>query len=399
MSESAIYLDNHATTRVDPRVVEAMLPWLTDDYGNAHSTGHAFGERARDAVEASRQTIAAAIGALPEEIVFTSGATESNNLAIRGVATRQRRQGDHLLSVQTEHHAVLDPLAKLARAGYDLTLLSVETHESPRAGWLAPEQVADALTDKTCLASVMLANNEVGVVQPIADIAAACHARDTLLHSDATQAVGKIPVDVEQLGVDLMSFTSHKLHGPKGVGALYVRRRGRRVRLEPQLTGGGQEQGRRSGTLNVPGIVGFARAVELAVDELPSEPSRQTKLRNRLAELLTSSAGPWKLCGPELSLTDDKGCPIRLPGNLMIALGDVDGEAAQIRMPELAISTGAACSSADPEPSHVLQALGLSPDEARSSLRFGLSRFTTEADIERAAKLVGTAVGELRQLV
>ncbi|MEM9187497.1 MAG: cysteine desulfurase family protein, partial [Planctomycetota bacterium] len=381
-----------------PRVVEAMLPWFSEEYGNAGSTGHGFGERAREAVEAARATIASAINAQPAEIVFTSGATESNNLAIRGVATRKRRRGDHLVSVATEHRAVLDPLDRLRRGGHDVTLLPVEPHGSPRACWLDPERVADALTGETCLASVMLASNEIGVVQPIAAIAAACRERGVLLHSDATQAVGKLPVDVQALGVELMSFTAHKLYGPKGVGALFVRGRDPIVRLEAQVTGGGQEANRRSGTLNVPGIVGFARAIELCQDELSTEPARQMVLRNRLAERLVETAAPWELCGPELAATDETGAPLRLSGSLMIALGDVDGEALQLRVPELAISSGAACSSADPEPSHVLQALGLSPDAARSSLRFGLGRFSTESDIDRAAELVGAAVAELRTL-
>ena len=392
-----IYMDNHATTRVDPRVVEAMLPWFDEAYGNASSVGHQFGEVAREAVDASRESVAGAIGAEPGEIVFTSGATESNNLALRGVACRKRRRGDHLVSVQTEHPAVLGPLARLGIEVHEVTLLEVEQHGSPNAGWLNPRKVADALRDDTCLASVMLANNEIGVVQPIAQIAAICRERGVLLHCDATQAVGKLPIDVRSLGVDLMSFTAHKMYGPKGVGALYVRGRDPIVRLEAQTTGGGQQQGRRSGTLNVPGIVGLARALELCQDELPTEMKRLATMRNRLAEQLESTARPWRLCGPALDATDSAGDPLRLPGNLMIALDDVDGEAVQMRVPQLAISSGAACSSADPEPSHVLQALGLSADAARSSLRFGLGRFNTDAEIDQAAAMVGQAVSELRQ--
>ena len=265
-----VYLDNHATTRVDPRVVEAMLPYLRREVRNPHSV-HAAGHEAREAVEQARNSIAAAIGADATEIVFTSGATESNNLAIRGVAERERRRGNHIVSVTTEHKAVLDPLARLARRGYEVTLLDVEQHDSPRAGWLDPQKVADAIRDDTCLVSVMLANNEIGVIQPLAEIAAVCKARGVLLHCDATQAVGKIPVDVAALDVDLMSFTAHKIYGPKGIGALYVRRRDPIVRLEPQIVGGGQQEGRRSGTLNVPGIVGFATALQLCVDEMPGE--------------------------------------------------------------------------------------------------------------------------------
>ncbi|MEM8864110.1 MAG: cysteine desulfurase family protein [Planctomycetota bacterium] len=393
-----IYMDNHATTRVDPRVVDAMLPWFAEQFGNPGSVGHAFGEAARNAVTQSREAIATAIGAQASEIVFTSGATESNNLAIRGVATRRRRRGDHLISVATEHRAVLDPLARLGKVGYEVTPLYVEPHGSSRAGWLDPKQVADAIRDDTCMVSVMLANNEIGVIQPLQEIAEICHKRGVLLHTDATQAVGKIPVSVEQLGVDLMSFTAHKMYGPKGIGALYVRSRDPIVRLEPQLTGGGQESGRRGGTLNVPGIVGFARAIELAIAELPAEAARLAGLRNRLAEGLEQSVDCWQLCGPQLDAVDTAGQPLRLPGNLMIALGDIDGEAVQMRLPNLAISSGAACSSTDPEPSHVLLALGLSPDAARSSLRFGLGRFNTAAEVDSAVLQIAAAVADLRDL-
>ncbi|MEM1304347.1 MAG: cysteine desulfurase family protein, partial [Planctomycetota bacterium] len=277
-----IYLDNHATTRCDPRVVEAMLPWFAEDFGNANSVGHTFGESARKAVDSARGRIAEVIGAEADELLFTSGATESNNLAIRGVAERKRRRGDHLISVKTEHRAVLEPLARLARNGRDVTLLDVTPHGDADAGRLNPEAVADAIRDDTCLVSVMLANNEIGVVQPIAEIAAACHDRGVLLHCDATQAVGKLPVSVERLGVDLMSFTAHKMYGPKGIGALYVRGRSPVVRLEPQITGGGQQRGRRSGTLNVPGIVGFAAAIDLCDRGMEAEAARLAELRNRL---------------------------------------------------------------------------------------------------------------------
>src|SRR5438477_5310937 len=277
-----IYLDNHATTRVDPRVVEAMLPFFTERFGNAGSINHSFGTEAKEAVDAARESIAVGIGAEAREIVFTSGATESNNLAIRGLADRQRRKGNHIVSVTTEHKAVLDPLRRLARRGCEVTLLGVEQHGSPRAGWLDPQTVADAIRDDTLLVSVMLANNEIGVIQPIREIAQICRARDVPLHCDATQAVGKIPVDVRKLGVDLMSFSCHKIYGPKGVGALFVRRSGGAVRLEPLVDGGGQEHGLRSGTLNVPGIVGFAKALELCLAELPTEMPRLAALRQRL---------------------------------------------------------------------------------------------------------------------
>ncbi|MEX2315880.1 MAG: cysteine desulfurase family protein [Pirellulales bacterium] len=396
-SHQPIYMDNHATTRVDPRVVEAMLPYFTQVYGNAHSV-HAFGHEARDAADAARTRIAALIGADAKEIVFTSGATESNNLAIRGVAERERRRGDHLVSVKTEHKAVLDPLARLARRGFDVTLLDIEQHASRRAGGLDPQKVADAVRDDTCLVSVMLANNEVGVIQPLAEIAAICKQRGVLLHCDATQAVGKIPVDMAALGVDLMSFTAHKIYGPKGIGALYVRRREPIVRLEPQLAGGGQQEGRRSGTLNVPGIVGFAAALALCLEELPTEVNRLTLLRDQLAAGLMSQQEDVQLCGPALDEQYADGTPLRLPGNLNLSFGNVDGEALLLAMGNLAVSSGAACTSVDPEPSHVLLALGFSDDAARSSLRFGLGRFNHESDVEAAIERVVSAVRKLRNL-
>jgi cysteine desulfurase len=390
-------MDNHATTRVDPRVLAAMLPYFDDVFGNPHSV-HAFGHAARDAVEEARQSIAAAIGADAKEIVFTSGATESNNLALRGVAERERRRGSHLVSVATEHKAILDPLARLARRGYEATLLNVERHGSARAGWLDPQKVASALRDDTCLVSVMLANNEIGVIQPLAEISAICRQRGVLLHCDATQAVGKIPVDVGALGVDLMSFTAHKIYGPKGIGALFVRRRDPIVRLEPQIVGGGQQEGRRSGTLNVPGIVGFAEALRLCLDELPSESVRLMMLRDRLAKTLFSELEDLQLCGPALDARSDDGSPLRLPGNLNVSFGNVDGEALLLAMGNLAVSSGAACTSTDTSPSHVLLALGLGEDAARSSLRFGLGRFNTDAEIPMAADGVISAVRDLRKL-
>jgi cysteine desulfurase len=390
-------MDNHATTRVDPRVAEAMLPYFDEKYGNPHSV-HAAGHEAREAVEHARSTIAQAIGADAAEIVFTSGATESNNLAIRGVAERDRRRGNHLVSVATEHKAVLDPLARLGRRGYEVTLLNVEQYESPRAGWLDPQKVADAIRDDTCLVSVMLANNEIGVIQPLAEISAICKARGVLLHCDATQAVGKLPVDVGSLGVGLMSFTAHKIYGPKGIGALYVRRRDPIVRLEPQILGGGQQEGRRSGTLNVPGIVGFATALKLCLEELPSESRRLADLRNKLATEIMQRLSDVRLCGPQLDLRYDERTPLRLPNNLNLSFGNVDGEALLLAMGNLAVSSGAACTSTDTGPSHVLLALGMSEGDARSSLRFGLGRFNGPADIEFAADRVTSAVTELRKL-
>jgi cysteine desulfurase len=393
-----IYMDNHATTRVDPRVVEAMLPYFSETYGNAGSVGHAFGDAARHAVDHSRALIAEAINAAPEEIVFTSGATESNNLAIRGVAERPRRRGDHLISVRTEHKAVLDPLARLGRRGYDVTLLEVEQHGSPRAGWLDPQRVAEAIRDDTALVSVMLANNEIGVIQPLKEIAAICRERGVTVHCDATQAVGKIPVDVQELGVDLMSFTAHKIYGPKGVGTLYVRQSRPAVRLEAQITGGGQQDGLRSGTLNVAGIVGFARALELCIQEMPAEPARLLAMRNQLWKQLNDGVDNLQLCGPALEETYNPIMALRLPGNLDVAFGNVDGEALLLAMGDLAVSSGAACSSTDSGPSHVLLALGMTEDLARSTLRFGLGRFNTASEVDIAAATVTNAVNRLRKL-
>ncbi len=396
-----VYLDNHATTRVDPRVVEAMLPYFTEEFGNSGSASHSFGKTACDAVGQSRDAVAAHISALPREIIFTSGATESNNLAIRGVVERQQRQEKksraHLVSVRTEHHSVLGPLQRLAERGCRLTLLDVEPASSDRAGWLDPEQVANALCDETVLVSVMLANNEIGVVQPLSEIAEICHDRGVILHCDATQAVGKLPVDVSVLGVDLMSFSGHKLYGPKGVGALYVRSRDPIVRLEPQIIGGGQQRGRRSGTLNTPGIVGLATALELCVQEMSDESIRLAALRNRLWTGLKERLGEVALCGPALDTKDAHSDLLRLPGNLNVALGDVDGEALLLAMENLAVSSGATCASNDPGPSHVLLALGMDADLARSSLRFGLGRFNTESDIDVAIESVTAGVKQLRQ--
>jgi cysteine desulfurase len=388
-----IYLDNHATTRVDPRVVEAMLPYFTETFGNAASTSHSFGSDAKEAVDVARQKIAAAIGASPREIVFTSGATESNNLAIRGVAERRNRRGNHLVTLQTEHRSVLDPIERLGRRGCEVTHLAVEQASSPQAGWLDVERLRQALGDDTLLVSVMLANNEIGVVQPLAEIAQICRERGVLLHCDATQAVGKLSVDVKSLGVDLMSFTAHKIYGPKGVGALWVRRGSPQVRLEPQIAGGGHEMGLRSGTLNVPGIVGFARALELCVEEMSREQARLAELRDGLYAWMAAELDGVSLNGPALNVPG-----LRLAGNLNVSFAYVDGEALLMNMKDIAVSSGSACTSANPEPSHVLRALGLSEESTRSSLRFGLGRFNTPADIEFAVQSVAQVVRRLRKL-
>ncbi|HEY2759913.1 MAG TPA: aminotransferase class V-fold PLP-dependent enzyme [Pirellulales bacterium] len=400
-----IYMDNQATTRVDPRVLEAMLPYFGERYGNAGSTSHRYGWEAREAVDRARESIAAAIGAEPREIVFTSGATESNNLALRGVAERARSRSPsivpHIVSVVTEHKAVLDPLEFLHRHGCEVTRLSVEQSGSgdgrarnAQAGLLAPEKVAATIRENTVLVSVMLANNEIGAIQPLAEIGTICHERGILLHSDATQAVGKVPVDVDALNVDLLSFSAHKIYGPKGIGALFVRRRAPIVKLEPQIYGGGQENGFRSGTANVPGIIGFARALELCVAEMPTEASRLAKLRNRLYQGLIDRLPGIQLNGPAIDAPE-----LRLAHNLNLSFGYVEGEALLLDMQaRLAVSAGSACTSANPEPSHVLRALGLSDDVVRSSLRFGLGRFNTDVEVEAAIEIVSDSVNRLRKM-
>jgi cysteine desulfurase len=393
MVDTPVYMDNHATTRVDPRVVEAMLPYFGERYGNAGSASHTFGWEARDAVQQARESIASALGATPREIVFTSGATESNNLALRGVTQLARRKGNHLVSVTSEHKAILDPLSRLGRQGFEVSLLPIAPHDQPTAGMLDVQRVVDALREDTLLLSVMLANNEIGVLQPLAEIGAVCKQRGILLHTDATQAVGRIAVDVTRLDVDLLSFSAHKLYGPKGVGGLYVRRRSPHVRLLPQIEGGGQEGGLRSGTLNVPGIVGLARALELCLADLPSETTRLRSLRDRLFQGLMRQVPDLRLNGPELDLTD-----LRLAGNLNCSFPGVDGEALMMSMGDLAVSSGSACTSADPQPSHVLRALGLSVDLTRASLRFGLGRFNTEDEVDFAIRRVAEAVQRLRKL-
>lgn len=386
-----IYLDNHATTRLDPRVLEAMLPWLTDHYGNAGSATHEMGREARAAVEAARETIAAAIGATAREIVFTSGATEANNLAILGLAARTPPDRRHVVTVATEHHAVLDPVEHLERSGFAVTRLAVE----PGTGRVGPDAVAAALRPDTGLASVMLANNEIGTIHDIPAIAARLHERGAALHVDCAQALGRLPVSVDALGADLASFSAHKFHGPKGAGFLYVRRRERVTRIDPLVYGGGQERGMRSGTLDVPGIVGMAEAARLAVASLGLEPERIGGLRDRLWTLLQAGIPGIALNGPPL------GDPAaRLANNLNVRIPGVDGQSllATLSAAGLALSSGSACSSENPRPSHVLLALGLTDDEARASLRFGLSRFTTEAEIDEAARRIAAGVTRLRSL-
>ncbi len=374
-----IYLDHHATTPVDPRVLQAMLPYFCEQFGNANSV-HAFGQRAAQAVDAAREQTAALIGAEPREIVFTSGATESNNLALKGAAAMYARQGRHIVTTQIEHRAVLDPCRRLERDGFRVTYVPVD-----RFGQVSAQDVAAALTPETILVSVMLANNEVGTLQPVAAIGAMCRERRILLHTDATQAVGKIAVDVGALNVDLLSLSAHKMYGPKGIGALYVRRR---VRLEPILDGGGHERGMRSGTLAVPNIVGLGMACELCQRELRQESEHCRTLRERLLDGLLTAPG-CNLNGH----TDQ-----RLPGNLNVSFADVHGEALLMAMKNVAVSSGSACTSASVEPSYVLRAMGVPDELAHASIRFGIGRYNTLEEIEYTIAEVTRVVQKLRAI-
>ncbi|MFT3880810.1 MAG: IscS subfamily cysteine desulfurase [Gemmatales bacterium] len=379
-----IYMDNHATTRTDPRVVAAMLPYFTEQFGNAASKMHGFGLEAEQAVKSARVTIAQCIEAEPRELIFTSGATESNNLALKGVARFHQQRGKHLITLTTEHKSVLDTCAHLERDGWQVTYVPVQKN-----GIVDLKVIEAAFRPDTILVSVMLANNEIGVIQPIKEIAALCKARGVVIHIDATQAVGKVPVSVRDLDVDLMSFTAHKLYGPKGIGALFVKRQGSRVRLDPLQDGGGHEQGLRSGTLPVPLIVGFAEACRLAIDEMPTELARLLQLRERLWKNLQSTINNITLNGDY-----DR----RLSGNLNVSFAWVKGESLLLELKEIALSSGSACTSMDSEPSHVLRALGLDDDAADASLRFGLGRFNTMEEVDYVAGRVAEAVTKLRKL-
>lgn len=377
-----IYLDCHATTPLDPRVLEAMLPYFTEHFGNPASTTHAYGWAAEAAVKQSREILAGAIAATPEEIVFTSGATEANNLAIKGVAEAYFSQGRHLITVQTEHSAVLDPCRYLQSLGFEVTFLPVQPD-----GLIDLKELEQAFQPDTILVSVMAANNEIGVLQPLAEIGAMCRSRGVLFHTDAAQAIAKVPLDVEAMQIDLMSLTAHKVYGPKGIGALYVRRRQPRVQLAAQLHGGGQERGMRSGTLYPPQIVGFAKAVELGLAELETETQRQIQLRDRLWHRLSQLPGVYLNGHPTQ----------RLPGNLNISVADVDGQALLLGLqPTIAVSAGSACSAARIEPSHVLSTLGRSKELAFASVRFGIGRFNTEAEIDRAGEVAIATIQSLR---
>ena len=386
---SVIYLDNNATTRVDPRVLDAMLPWFSENYGNASSRTHALGWAAEEAVEAARESIALAIGASSKEIIFTSGATESNNLAIKGALHGNPQRGRHVITVATEHKAVLDAVSALERDGFITTVLPVG-----QDGLVSVDDIRDAITDQTVLVSVMHANNEIGVVQPIADISAICRERGVLLHTDAAQSLGKIPVNVRELGVDLMSLSAHKVYGPKGIGALYVRRKRTPeghspVTLQALIDGGGHERGFRSGTLPVPLCVGFGKAASIACEELEQESSRLHILRSRLWEGLTTHL-------PDLHLNGH--AEHRLPGNLNLSVGYVEGEALLMAMHDIAVSSGSACTSDSLEPSYVLKAIGRSERLAHAAVRFGIGRFNTEADIEHAIRRMVECVQRLRSL-
>ncbi|MCC6215167.1 MAG: IscS subfamily cysteine desulfurase [Polyangiaceae bacterium] len=380
-----IYMDYHATTPVDPRVLEAMLPFFGASFGNAASRSHVFGWAAEAAVEAARETIARFINAESEkEIVFTSGATESDNLAIKGVAEYYGSKGRHLVTTTIEHKAVLDSCKRLEKQGFEVTYVP-----AGKDGRVSPDAIRAAVRPDTLLVSVMLANNEVGSVQPIAEIGAVTRERGVLLHVDAVQGVGRVPFDVRAMNVDLASITAHKIYGPKGIGALYVRRSRPRVRLAPQMDGGGHERGYRSGTLNVPGIVGFARACELMMQEGAAEAERLRALRDRLHRRIVQAL-------PEVYLN---GHPTeRLPGNLNLSFAFVEGEALIMAIKDVAVSSGSACTSASLEPSYVLRSMGLDEELAHSSIRFGLGRQTTEEEVDYVADLVIGKVTKLREM-
>jgi len=398
MQPKAVYMDNHATTPVDPRVMDAMLPYFTVGFGNAASRSHGFGWEAERAVETGREQVAALIGAKPKDIVFMSGATEADNLAVKGVVEFYREKGNHVVTQVTEHKAILDTCRYLERTGQaTVTYLPVDQY-----GMVDPDDVRKAITDKTVLVTIMYANNEVGTIQPIGDIGKICREKGVFFHSDATQGVGKLPVDVEAMHIDLMSLSAHKMYGPKGVGALYVRSKGPRVRLAPIIHGGGHERGMRSGTLNVPGIVGFGTACAIAKESMADEAQRIARLRQKLQD------GIFR----ELDEVYLNGHPVhRLPGNLNVSFAFVEGEsllmglngsvhalAASASLPAIAVSSGSACTSATLEPSYVLKALGVGEDLAHTSIRFGLGRFNTEEDVDYVLERVVSEVRRLRDL-
>jgi cysteine desulfurase len=382
-----IYMDYHATTPVDRRVLETMLPYFTDTFGNAASRSHRYGWVAEEAVGYAREQIANFIGAeKPEEIVFTSGASESDNLALKGVAEFYSEKGNHIITAKTEHKAILDTCKRLEKQGFQVTYLDVT-----KEGFVEPEAVAKAITDKTILVSVMLANNEVGTIQPIKDIGAVCRSKGVLFHTDAVQGLGKTEFDVQAMNVDLASLTAHKIYGPKGIGALYVRRSKPRVRLTAQMDGGGHERGYRSGTLNVPGIVGFGKACEILSKEWREEITRIGAQRDRLKDYLYANLDELFLNGPPPG-------PRRLPNNLNVSFAFVEGEAMMMAIKDVCVSSGSACTSASLEPSYVLRALGVEEELAHTSIRFGLGRFTTDEEVDFVGKLVVEKVRKLREM-
>ena len=378
-----IYLDNNATTPLDPRVLEAMMPYLTSEFGNAASRSHAYGWKAEEAVEYARTQVARLIGASDKEIVWTSGATESINLALKGVAEFYKDKGNHIITCRTEHKATLDTCKRLERQGCTITWLDVD-----KFGRITAQQVREAITDKTILVTVMFANNEIGTVQPIAEIGAVCREKGVLFHCDAVQGLGKLAFDVEKMKVDLVSMSGHKIYGPKGVGALYVRRKPR-VRIAPSIDGGGHERGMRSGTLNVPAIVGMGRACELARTEMDLEAARTLQLRVRLQDYLFKHLDHLELNGHPVD---------RLPGNLNVSFSYVEGEALMMAIKNAAVSSGSACTSASLEPSYVLRACGVTEDLAHTSIRFGIGRFNTEEEIDYVGQYVVGQVAKLREM-
>jgi cysteine desulfurase len=379
-----VYLDYHATTPVDPEVLKAMLPYFTEVFGNASSRNHEYGWTAEAAVEKARAQVALLIGASDKEIIFTSGATESNNLAILGAAEMYKDKGKHIITTPVEHKAVLDTCHYLESKGYQVTLLPVD-----KTGRVNPEDVRQAITDQTILVSVMMANNEIGTINPIAEIGAVCKEKGVLFHTDAVQGAGKVEIDVQKMGIDLLSLSAHKIYGPKGIGGLYVRRKGPRVRLAPLIHGGGHERGMRSGTLNVPGIVGFGKAAELARINRVSEGERIRKLRERLWNGLQAGLDELYLNGHPTE---------RLCNNLNVSFAYVEGESLMMGMKDIAVSSGSACTSASLEPSYVLKALGVGDDLAHSSIRFGLGRFSTEEEVDYALARTIQTVKKLRDL-
>ena len=382
--KTPIYLDNHATTRMDPRVLDAMLPYFTEYFGNPASRNHAFGWEAEKAVDVARKQIADLIGATSKEIIFTSGATESNNLAIKGVAEMYAEKGNHIITAATEHKAVLDTCKNLEKHGCRVTYLPLQAD-----GLIDLDMLREAITDKTILVSIMYANNEIGVLQPVAEIGKICKERGVLFHSDAVQAVGKVPVNVIADNIDILSLTGHKIYGPKGCGALYVRRKSPRVQITAQIDGGGHERGMRSGTLNVPGIVGLGKACAIAHAELAEEAKRSAFLRDKLRAKLESELDEVFING---------SMEHRLPNNLNMSFAYVEGESLLMGINDIAVSSGSACTSATLEPSYVLKALGMGDDLAHSSIRFGIGRFNTEEEIDYVADRMITTVKKLREL-